>query len=89
MFKTENRLQLLGSVVLLVGMALLLFTFFTAYLLLRGELSITASSDLVSAGAFSPLIEAAFHLVPLAVMIVVSSVTANKGIQLLKGGKNQ
>lgn len=90
MLRTENRLQLLGSVVLLIGMALLLFTFFTAYLLFRGELSITVNSGLLLfPGAFSPVIAAVFHLFPLGVMILIGSIVCNKGIQLLREAKTQ
>ena len=76
----------LGFVVLFVGVILLLFTFFNAYIFLQMELAILASSGFVElfSEALGPLIATCIRIMYLAIMGWIGSVITVRGVQLLK-----
>jgi len=69
--------------------ALLAFTFFSAYGFLVGKLSILASADLLEffGTALAPLVEATIRILYLAIMGWVASILTIRGVQLLKKEK--
>ena len=84
-----ERIEISGLVVLFVGVALLAFTFFSAYGFLIGKLNIMGSADLIEffGTALAPLVEATIHILYLAIMGWISSILTIRGVQLLKKEK--
>lgn len=89
MVKFENKVELSGLIVLFIGIILLIFTFYSAYLFLIGELSIIATSDLLRSfgEALAPLIEAIIHVLFLGIMGWIGSIVTIRAVQLLKQEK--
>jgi hypothetical protein len=86
MFKTlRDRITLSGTVVLIVGVALLVFTFASAYGFLTQSLSIITSSDLTRTfgDALGPLITTSIHVMYLGVMGWVGSILTIRGVTIL------
>jgi hypothetical protein len=86
MFKNlRDKVAMSGFVVLGVGVALLVFTFISAYGFLTQSLSIIASADLVRTfgQALAPLIEASIHIMYLGIMGWVSSLLTIRGVTLI------
>ena len=81
-----DRIENSGLVVLFVGVALLAFTFFSAFGFLIGKLNIVSSSDLVQffGAALAPIVEATIRILYLAIMGWISSILTIRGVQLLK-----
>lgn len=84
-----DKIEISGLVVLFVGVALLAFTFFSAFGFLVGELSIIGSADLIRffGNALAPLVEATIHILYLAIMGWIASILTIRGVQLLKKEK--
>jgi hypothetical protein len=80
----DNALTI-AYVILLVGIALLAFTFISAYIFLINNQPITGSSDLVNTfgDALAPLIGASIRIMFLGVMGWVSSILTARGVQLI------
>lgn len=74
-----------GFILLVVGVAVLLFTFIQAYLLLVGFEDILGSSDLVNffGEALAPLISYAIRALYLGVMGWIGSILTRRGVQIL------
>lgn len=74
-----------GIAVLLIGVALLVTTFFDAYLFLKEDISILPVPDLVAAfgEALAPLIEASIRMLYLGVMGWIGSTVTVRGITVL------
>jgi hypothetical protein len=74
-----------GIAVLLIGVALLVTTFFDAYLFLKEDVSILPVPDLVAAfgEALAPLIEASIRMLYLGVMGWIGSTVTMRGITVL------
>lgn len=86
MLKTlRDRITLSGTVVLIVGVALLVFTFASAYGFLTQSLSIITSSDLTRTfgDALGPLIATSIHVMYLGVMGWVGSILTIRGVTIL------
>ena len=86
MFKTlRDKITLSGTVVLIVGVALLVFTFASAYGFLNADLSIVTSSDLTRTfgDALAPLIATSIHVMYLGVMGWVGSILTIRGVTIL------
>jgi len=86
MFKNfRDNIVMSGIVVLGVGVALLIFTFISAYGFLTRSLSIIASEDLVQTfgGALAPLIEASIHIMYLGVMGWIGSLLTIRGVTII------
>lgn len=86
MLKTlRDKMTLSGSVVLIVGVALLVFTFVSAYGFLSQSLSIVTSSDLTRTfgDALAPLIATSIHVMYLGVMGWVGSILTIRGVTIL------
>jgi hypothetical protein len=86
MFKNfRDKVGVSGIVVLIVGVALLIFTFISAYGFLTQSLSIVASADLVQTfgEALAPLIEASIHIMYLGVMGWVGSLLTIRGVTII------
>ena len=86
MFKTlRDKITLSGTVVLMIGVALLVFTFVSAYGFLTQSLSIVASSDLTRTfgDALAPLIATSIHVMYLGVMGWISSILTIRGVTIL------
>jgi len=86
-----HRAEISAFAVLFLGVALLAFTFFNAYLFLQGQLSIMTAPDLMAVfgEALAPLIEACIRVMYLGVMGWIGSILTMRGVQLLtslKGG---
>ena len=86
MFKNfRDKIALSGITVLGIGVALLIFTFFSAYGFLTAGLSPISTQDLVQTfgEALGPLIAAAIHLMYLGVMGWVSSLITIRGVTIM------
>ena len=83
--KFRDRIALSGVTVLFIGVALLVFTFFSAYGFLTADLSPISTQDLVQTfgDALGPLIAAAIHIMYLGVMGWVSSLITIRGVTIL------
>ena len=80
-----------GYVTLFIGVALLAFTFASAYLFLSNDPSITGSPDLVSVfgDALAPLIVTCIRIMYLGVMGWIGSVLTVRGVQLVTQLKSE
>ncbi|MGQ9624329.1 MAG: hypothetical protein ACUVUF_05190 [Candidatus Bathycorpusculaceae bacterium] len=86
MFKSfRDRIALSGVAVLGIGVALLVFTFMSAYGFLTQNLSIIASEDLMQmfGGALAPLIAACIHIMYLGVMGWIGSLITIRGVTII------
>jgi hypothetical protein len=86
MFKNlKDKIAFSGVTVLCIGVALLIFTFFSAYGLLTADLSPISTQDLVQTfgEALGPLIAAAIHIMYLGVMGWVSSLITIRGVTIM------
>ena len=83
--KFRDRIALSGVTVLFIGVALLIFTFFSAYALLTADLSPISTQDLVQTfgESLGPLIAAAIHIMYLGVMGWVSSLITIRGVAIV------
>jgi len=80
-----DKTEISGFIVLFVGVALLVFTFFNAYLFLRELLAIVTSPDLMESfgQALAPLIEACIRAVYLGIMGWIGSILTVRGVNIL------
>ena len=80
----KDRLVLFGYATLIIGIALLAFTFVSAYLFLSSELSIAGTPDLVTVfgAALAPLIETCIRIMYLGIMGWIGSILTIRGVQL-------
>jgi hypothetical protein len=86
MFKNfKDKIALSGITVLAIGVALLIFTFFSAYGFLTTDLSPISTQDLVQTfgESLGPLIAAAIHIMYLGVMGWVSSLITIRGVTIM------
>ena len=83
--KFRDKIALSGVTVLCIGVALLVFTFFSAYGFLTTDLSPVSTQDLVQTfgESLGPLIAAAIHIMYLGVMGWVSSLITIRGVTIL------
>ncbi len=74
-----------GFAVLFIGVALLLFTFLSAYQFLMGVLEIASSEDLMSlfGEALAPLISYAIRALYLGIMGWIGSILTRRGVQTI------
>jgi uncharacterized protein (UPF0333 family) len=81
----EDKAQVSGYVTLFIGVALLAFTFISAYLFLSNNTSIAGSSDLIAVfgGALAPLIATCIRIMYLGVMGWIGSILTIRGVQLV------
>ncbi len=80
-----NKPQLTGIIILFTGVALLAFTFITAFMFLQEPFGIIASGDLsrVFGEALAPLIQACIRLMYLGIMGWIGSLLTIRGIPLV------
>jgi hypothetical protein len=86
MFKNfRDKVAISGITVLMIGVALLIFTFLSAYGFLTQALSIIASQDLVQTfgEALAPLIATCIHIMYLGVMGWVGSLLTIRGVTII------
>jgi len=86
MFKQfRDKVALSGMTVLLVGVALLIFTFVSAYEFLTQSLSIISSQDLVQTfgAALAPLIATCIRIMYLGIMGWIGSLLTVRGITII------
>ncbi|MGQ9530872.1 MAG: hypothetical protein ACUVQX_05695 [Candidatus Bathycorpusculaceae bacterium] len=86
MFKTfREKTALSGITVLMIGVALLIFTFMSAYSFLTQNLSIMASEDLVKTfgEALAPLIATCIRIMYLGIMGWVGSLLTIRGVTII------
>jgi hypothetical protein len=86
MFKTfRDRITLSGITVLMIGVALLIFTFVSAYGFLTQGLSILTSSDLASTfgATLAPLISTCIRIMYLGVMGWIGSLLTIRGVTII------
>jgi hypothetical protein len=86
MFKSfRDKIALSGVTILGVGVALLIFTFISAYGFLTQNLSIIASEDLMQTfgGALAPLIAICIHIMYLGVMGWIGSLITIRGVTII------
>jgi hypothetical protein len=83
--KFRDKIALSGITVLSIGVALLIFTFFSAYGLLTADLSPISTQDLVQTfgEALGPLIAASIHIMYLGVMGWISSLITIRGVAIV------
>ncbi len=81
----RDKMTRSGTIVLMIGVALLIFTFISAYAFLTQSLSIVTSGDLAQTfgEALAPLIATSIHIMYLGVMGWVSSILTIRGVTLL------
>jgi hypothetical protein len=81
----RDRVALSGVTVLMIGIALLIFTFVSAFGFLTENLSIFASSDLTQTfgAALAPLIVTCIHIMYLGVMGWVGSIITIRGVTII------
>jgi hypothetical protein len=81
----RDKIALSGITVLLIGVALLIFTFVSAYGLLTQSLSIIASEDLVQTfgEALAPLIATCIRVMYLGVMGWIGSLVTIRGVTII------
>ncbi len=81
-----DKVEISGLAVLFVGVVLLIFAFFSAYIFLTGLAGILPGEDIVKAfgDALAPLIEACIRILYLGIMGWIGSILTIRGIQLLK-----
>jgi len=81
----RDKIALSGITVLLIGVALLVFTFVSAYGFLTQDLSIVTSADLVTTfgTALAPLIATSIHIMYLGVMGWVGSLLTIRGVTII------
>ena len=84
-----EKVELAGLIVLFIGIALLVATFYSAYLFLIGELEILVTGDLLESfgEALAPLIKAVIHILYLGIMGWIGSIVTIRAVQLLKKEK--
>ena len=80
-----KRIEFSGYATLIVGLVLLVATFFNAYLFLMGVLNITASGDLMVAfgETLAPLIEAGIRVMYMGIMGWIGSILTRRGVQVI------
>jgi hypothetical protein len=86
MFKNfRDKITLSGITVLIIGIALLIFTFVSAYVFLTQALSIIASEDLTQTfgEALAPLIATCIHVMYLGVMGWIGSLITIRGVTII------
>jgi len=86
MFKTfRDKIALSGIVVLIVGIALLVFTFVSAYVFLTQSLSIIATEDLAQTfgESLAPLIATCIRIMYLGVMGWTGSLITIRGVTII------
>ena len=86
-----DTVRLSGFVVLFVGVAVLLFTFYNAYLLLNEILEIEVSQDLMSlfGEALAPLIVYSIRALYLGIMGWVGSILTRRGVQTITSERRE
>lgn len=86
MFKNlRDKIALSGITILIIGIALLIFTFISAYGFLTQSLSIIASEDLVQTfgEALAPLISTCIRIMYLGVMGWIGSLITIRGLTIM------
>jgi hypothetical protein len=86
MFKTfRDKVAFSGITVLIIGLALLVITFASAYSFLSGELQILATSDIAETfgGSLSPLIATSIRVMYLGVMGWIGSLVTIRGVTII------
>ncbi len=80
-----KRIEISGYAALIVGIILLVVTFYNAYLFLMGVLEIPISGDLMAAfgETLAPLIEAAIRAIYLGIMGWIGSILTRRGVQVI------
>jgi len=80
-----KRIEISGYATLIVGIVLLVVTFFNAYLFLLGVLKIPPSGDLMRAfgETLAPLIEAGIRAIYLGIMGWIGSILTRRGVQVI------
>lgn len=83
--KLRDKIALSGIAVLMIGVALLIFTFISAYGFLTQSLSIVASEDLVRTfgEALAPLIATCIRIMYLGVMGWIGSLLTIRGVTII------
>lgn len=86
-----DKAEISGYATLFIGVALLAFTFVSAYLFLSSNPTIPGSSDLVTVFgvALAPLIETCIRIMYLGVMGWIGSVLTIRGVQLITQLKHE
>ena len=81
----RDKIAFSGITVLMIGVALLIFTFISAYGCLTQNLSIVATQDLVTTfgGALAPLITTCIHIMYLGVMGWIGSLITIRGVTII------
>ena len=82
---------LIDIVLISLGVALLVFTFYNAYVFLLVAVDIPASSNLeeVFGESLAPLIHSAIRIMYLGVMGWIGSLLTARGVQILLGSKEE
>jgi len=86
MFKNfKDKIALSGITVLMIGIALLIFTFISAYVFLTQSLSIIASEDLMRTfgEALAPLIATCIRIMYLGIMGWIGSLLTIRGVTII------
>ena len=86
-----DKAEVSGYATLFIGVALLAFTFASAYLFLRNDPTIAGSPDLVTVfgEALAPLVETCIRIMYLGIMGWIGSVLTIRGVQLVTQPKRE
>jgi len=87
----RDKAQVSGYITFFIGVALLAFTFISAYLFLSNDPTIPGSPDLVSVfgDALAPLIVTCIRIMYLGIMGWIGSLLTIRGVQLLTQLKSE
>jgi len=87
----KDKAEVSGYVTLFIGVALLAFTFASAFLFLNSNPTIAGSPDLVTVfgTALAPLIEACIRIMYLGIMGWIGSLLTIRGVQLVTQLKHE
>jgi len=86
-----DSMKISGFAVLFIGAAVLLFTFYNAYLFLFGASAIPISTDFSRAfgEALAPLIETCIRAIYLGIMGWIGSILTRRGVQIVTAEREE
>jgi len=80
-----DSIDVTGFIALFLGVGLLIFTFYNAYIFLKEEFTIVGSPDLIKVfgEVLAPLVKACIQVIYLGVMGWIGSIVTMRGVQIL------
>jgi hypothetical protein len=87
----RDGVKISGFLILFIGVGVLLFTFYNAYLLLMNVLEIQSSGPLMDlfGDALAPLVTSGIRALYLGVMGWIGSILTRRGVQTVTSGRGE